>query len=376
MPKRLSVAGLALVAVLVGLGTPAWAQAGFYITPSLSLAEEFDDNVFVTPTGKKSDFITRFIPGIELGYRSEPFTLLARSSFDAEIYARNTELSDAATRKRAALEAKYLPYRLLTLGLNVSYIDTNTPSGLTAAAGVQLGRTKATELIVAPSAVYQFTPLDSGRLAYSFIHDTIEGGPTANTHRIEPSFAHQFTTLDTGAFHYRASVFQSEDARTVSSHAPMVAWIRQLTPLTFLTLRAGPRFIDDGSVQPEAFGSLEHRFRLAKVRLEYVRTDAVLLGHPGPVELETIAGSAEFEPLRLLAVKIEPTYSRTFGGVLARTPTFRVYGIAASAAYPITNWLTARLTYRFSYQQESGPDLTHNLVTISLDAAYPIRIGQ
>jgi hypothetical protein len=373
---RLRVAGLAVAVLLVGLPTAAWAQAGYYLTPSFSFSEEFDDNVFVTSTNKRADLVTRFTPGIELGYRSEPFTLLARSSFDAEIFADNSQLNAAAARKRAGLKLKYLPYRLLTLDLDVSYIETTTPTGLLGTAGLQFARTNATELVAAPAAAYQFTPSDSGRLGYSFTRDTIEGGPTDFTHRIEPSFAHQFTPLDTGVLHYRGSVFETERARTVTSHAPMVAWVRQLTPVTHLTLRGGPRFDDDGSVQPEVYARLDHTVRFARLGLEYVRTNGVLLGHPGPVEIESVSGLVELEPLKLLTVKVEPTYSRVFGGVLERTPTTRAYGIAASAAYPIASWLAARLAYRFSFQEQAGPDINHNLVTLSLDAAYPIRLGQ
>jgi hypothetical protein len=390
---RLRTAGFALALLLLGR-TDAWAQAGFYLVPSLSLAEEFDDNVFITSTNKSSDFITRFTPGIELGYRSEPFTLLVRSSVDTEIFARNSALDDVAARKRAALALKYLPNRLLTLGLDTSYIETSTPSGLVGTAGLQFARTKATELFVIPYALYQFTPADSARLQYTFSRDTVAGesllpgaslvaggvttagGVTDYTHRIDPSFAHQFTTLDTGALHYRASIFETQGARTVLSQAPMAAWVRQLTPLTSFTIRGGPRFIDDGSVQPEVYARLDHQLRFAKVGLEYVRTDGILLGHPGPVETESVTGNVEFEPLRLLTVKVQPTYTRIFDGVLQRTSTLRVYGVAATAEYPITSWLTARLTYKFSYQEQVGPDLFHNLVTLSLDAGYPIRIGQ
>lgn len=384
---RLRTAALAVTLLVLGLHPDVWAQAGFYLIPSFSLAEEFDDNVFVTSVDKRWDFITRFTPGIELGYRSEPFTLLASSSFDAEIFARNSGLNDAAARKRAALALKWLPDRLLTVGLDASYIETTTPSGLVGAAGLQLARTPATELVVTPYATYQFTTADSARLQYTFTRDTIDAGPTVSgvtltekvtdyTHRIDPSFAHQFTPLDTGALHYRASIFETQGARTVLSQAAMVAWVRQLTPQTSFTIRGGPRFIDDGSVQPEVFARIEHVLRLGKLGLEYIRSDGLLVGHPGPVELESITGSVEFEPLKLLTVKILPTYVRIFDGVLRSTTTTRSYGVGATAAYPLTTWLAARLTYKFSHQEQVGPDINHNIVTLSLDAGYPIRLGQ
>jgi hypothetical protein len=373
---RFFLAGCTVAVLLVGSQSPVWGQAGFYLTPSISLAGEFDDNVFVTASRTRSDFITRFTPGLELAYRSEPLTLLARSSFDAEVFADNTQLDDAAARKRANLEFRYLPDRRLTLSLDASYIDTTTPTGLAGAVGLQFARRNATELVVTPAAAYQFTTVDTGKLRYYFARDTIEDGVTHLTHHIQPSFSHQFTPVDTGLIGYRASVFETEDFRTVTSHTPTVGWIRQLTPLTLLTLEAGPRFIDDGSVQPEAHARLEHTFKLAKMAIDYLRTEAVVLGEAGPVEMEAITGSVEMEPMKLLKIKIEPGYTRTFGGVLGKISGTRAYGIAATAAYPVTAWLTVRLAYRFAYQEETGPSLHHNLVTLSVEAGYPIRIAE
>ena len=81
------IAMLALASVIVGVPAAALAQTGGSSLPSFTLAEEFDDNVFVSTTDPKSDFITRFTPGLQLGYRSAPLTLLVSGSIDAEIYA-------------------------------------------------------------------------------------------------------------------------------------------------------------------------------------------------------------------------------------------------------------------------------------------------
>src|SRR6266545_2919273 len=153
---------------MAGVPAAARAQTGWVILPSFTLAEEFDDNVFVSTTDPQSDFITRMTPGLQLGYRSAPFTLLASGSIDAEIYAKNPELSDAANRKRAALEMKYLPFRLLTLSLKVTYFETNTPSELVPTTGLQLGRTRATQIAVIPAAIYQITSVDTATASYAF----------------------------------------------------------------------------------------------------------------------------------------------------------------------------------------------------------------
>jgi hypothetical protein len=133
----------------------------------------------------------------------------------------------------------------------------------------------------------------------------------------------------------------------------------------------GPSFIDD-TVEPEAHASLEHSFKLAKVALEYHRTEAIVVGRPGKVELESVSGSFEIEPMRLLKLRFQPGYYRTFGG---EDPTATVYGFLLGALYPIKSWLTARLDYRFAYQKQADTSLPHNIVTLSLDFVYPVRVA-
>jgi hypothetical protein len=353
-------------------------SSGWFITPSFSLAEEFDDNVFVSTTNPQSDFITRFTPGVQLGYRSVPFTLLASSSIDAEIYVNNPELSSAANRKRAALEMKYLPFQLLTTSLNVAYFETNTPSELVPTTGLQLGRTKATQLSVIPAAIYQITSVDTASASYAFFRDTIEGGLDNFTHRVKLGYSRQLTSLDLGSVNYRLHVFESQENATTITNTPTLGWKRQLTPNTVLTLEAGPRFVSGGpsftddTVEPEAHAAIEHTFKLAKVALEYHRTEAVVVGRPGKVELESVTGSLEVEPVKLLKVRFQPGYYRTFGG---EDPTATVYGFLLGGLYPIKSWLTTRLDYRFAYQKQAGDTLPHNIVTLSLDFVYPVRVS-
>ena len=372
------IAWLALASVIAGIPAAALAQTGWVILPSFSLAEEFDDNVFVSTTDPKSDFITRMTPGLQLGYRSVPFTLLASGSIDAEIYANNSELSDAANRKRAALEVKYLPFSLLTVSLNVTYFETNTPSELVPTTGLQLARNRATQLAIIPAATYQITSVDTATASYAFFHDTVEGSLDNDTHRVKLGYARQLTALDTGFINYRLLVFENQGNPTTITNTPTLGWKRQLTPNTVLTLEGGPRlvsggpsFIDD-TVEPEAHASLEHSFKLAKVALEYHRTEAIVVGRPGKVELESVSGSLEIEPMRLLKLRFQPGYYRTFGG---EDPTATVYGFLLGALYPIKSWLTARLDYRFAYQKQADTSLPHNIVTLSLDFVYPVRVA-
>ena len=62
-----------LIPVLASHG--ASAQYQYELTPSISFSETYDDNVNLTDTGKKADFMTTVSPGVNLDVRSEKGTL-------------------------------------------------------------------------------------------------------------------------------------------------------------------------------------------------------------------------------------------------------------------------------------------------------------
>ena len=59
------------------------AQGPLTLTPSLAITEEFNDNVFLTHSNKRSDFITQFTPGLTLQAQQPGFQLLSSFNFTA-----------------------------------------------------------------------------------------------------------------------------------------------------------------------------------------------------------------------------------------------------------------------------------------------------
>jgi len=324
---RFLAAALAL-AVCVAFGYSsalAQAAAGWYLIPSFNLTEQFDDNIFGTSSNRQSDFISRFSPGLQGGYRAEPFTLFLLGELTAEVFAKNPDLNSATSGKRAALTAQYLPNRLLVLGFDLGYVETESvttlnpllsgPGGLSTPGGVTLtpsipspttpgpttptpapgtpgpttppagaaptvvnpivnttefGRQKATLLYVAPSVRYTLSPLTILTAGYSFTRATLENSPTNEDHSISASVSHQITPRDTGTVRYTLDIFRTTgtDASGLStndgtqiSNALTLGWSRQLTQSLGISLAAGPRF-SDGSVSPEVEAQLTYGFRL------------------------------------------------------------------------------------------------------------------
>src|SRR2546425_12681219 len=86
--------------------TVTTAQTGYYLTPSLSVAEVYDDNVFFTPSPRTHDFLTRTSPGLKAGYQSAPLTVEGSYTFDSEICSQHSELPTPLGRQRGSIEGK------------------------------------------------------------------------------------------------------------------------------------------------------------------------------------------------------------------------------------------------------------------------------
>lgn len=90
-------------AVLAALSFVHIAQAAeFSAHPSLAVSEEYTDNVFETNTNRVSDYITRALPGLALGYKAPALTGDLSYVFDYRHYARHNhgdEITHALSAK-------------------------------------------------------------------------------------------------------------------------------------------------------------------------------------------------------------------------------------------------------------------------------------
>ena len=74
-----------IVVLLALVATTAYGQESsqrLTLTPSLSLGERYDDNIFETQTDKQHDFITVLSPGIRVQYLPTAPTLGTQFDFD------------------------------------------------------------------------------------------------------------------------------------------------------------------------------------------------------------------------------------------------------------------------------------------------------
>lgn len=379
--RRWTTAALAVASLGIGVAPPrAAAQAGFYITPSFSVAEVYDDNIFATASDRESDFITRFTPGIRVGYESAPLTLLGRYAFDAELFAEHSELDSALAGQDAGVEFKYLPDPTLTLSLLGGFLESHTPGELSATTGITNGRVKGRRYSVEPSLTYRFDPLTTTIVDYSFAREEASGVRT-DIHIAGGTLERRLGPQDAVSLGYvfRDFVFFT-GADNVTAHVVLLGWTHDLSPQTKFTLKAGPRF-SEGSVDPEAFASITHRLEHGDVSLSYGRTQTTVVGRGGVGETDAVIALLSYEFLPALRLRGGPSFYRTTLG----DSEAKVYRVDVELTYQLTRWLSLGLSYAYSLQQGVlgvGPvtagaddsDIARNVVMLRLTASYPYRM--
>jgi hypothetical protein len=359
---------LSIGVLLWFLGTPlpAAAQAGWYSIPSLSLTEEFDDNVFNT-VSPSADIITRLSTGLKVGYRSIPLTLLATGSADAELFAYHPEL-DGLNRSQVGLESEWIPVQPLVLRLGASFTKTETPAELSPAVGLNLGRQESTQLIVMPSLSYKLNRATTADVGYAYVYSESDSD-TSTTHEPRLRVGYELTRVDVGTATYSFRSITSDEG-SAESHIVLLGWIRRLASGTRLTLEAGPRISASG-VEAEAYASLSHRLhRLVDTSVAYSRSTSAIVGQPGVSSIQTIAAQVSVEPLRSLRLVVGALVAEVSNG---GDDTF-AQGVDIAASYRLMRWLSAVARYRFTHSSTRGTEIFHNIGSIGLEASYPIRI--
>ncbi|HMK43882.1 MAG TPA: TIGR03016 family PEP-CTERM system-associated outer membrane protein, partial [Dissulfurispiraceae bacterium] len=85
----------AMLILLCGVDRPGGALAAdFKFEPSLTLSEEFNDNIYLTRTNRKSDFITGITPAARLLLDDPSLYANILGAYTYRIYARNTVQSN------------------------------------------------------------------------------------------------------------------------------------------------------------------------------------------------------------------------------------------------------------------------------------------
>lgn len=198
--------------ILLATGSQvAWGQT-VILTPSLTISEEYDDNVWLSFTKPQSDFLTAIRPGLQLELKDHPWYLTLAGSLRGEVFAKQTELNNYADNREGSARVEFRPTPLVTLSLADTFIRSLNAADAHPQTGLTTGRAAATSNTVTPAVRYQVTPLTLLGLQYSFntLRSDSAVAHDSDTHEAEFSLQRQLTPRYSATFRYTFSHFEVE----------------------------------------------------------------------------------------------------------------------------------------------------------------------
>ena len=384
--RGLRLLGLALALAALWAPSPAVGQGAWTVTPSLQFAEEYTDNVFGTASNRESDFISQFTPGLTLLYDARNLKLELAYFATLEIYADHSNLDNFGENQRGLVRFEYRPEERLGLHLNAYYARTNDPSTFlvpTAAAPpdvtvvptVETTRRETTQVSLNAGTDYRFTPRFVGRADYDFIFLHQEGTDDGYTHTGTLRGDYQLTSTDDLLGTLSGSILESTDTDT--SAALLLGWRRRWTEPFTTSFAVGPR-VTDGDWGGAVEASADYQAgRQWSFRAAYSLGTGLAAGTTGAQNVSALFASVAFQATRELQFSADGGWTRTWALEGDAGETTNAYGAGISAAFRITYWLVASLSYRYIRQDSDQQDsIATNQVVLALTASYPFPLGR
>jgi len=368
------------------------AQGPLAVTPSLTITEQFNDNVFLTHSNKSFDFITQFSPMVMLQAQQPGFQLLSSFSFTAEIYAKNTELDSAANQLSflTALSYQATPGVALSLTDGLTY---SRNSNLAAISGVSSGRERSWSNVFAPGATVQLTPRTTWRVSGGYTLERFGSGTNSQNsdlYRIGTGFGYTLTPRLTLTADYNFGYFDVEHQPTAFNHTLRFGGTYQLTPTLSVTATAGPSLTlsnGDTEVTPAATASIAKQMSWGSISAFYDQAIGTNGGFGGITNNQSFGGSLAVTTLmRGLFIILTPRYSITkttsaTTGASKSNTDIDALTVSLSARYQIARYVGLVGSYQLFHQTGSGGgrtsnslDVDQNLVTFGVQFGYPINL--
>lgn len=169
--KRVLVRELLLAVVMfISLVSLSWAE--FRITPSISIREEYNDNIFLTNTDEEEDFITTINPSLNLTYNTSILTLALDYGLDFKFYVNNSDRNQTSlsNTQRARLDTTISAYRdIFFIKIFDEYkrvpIDERRQIAYD---NIFVNMTDSNTLLINPYFEYPITQTIKARIAYTY----------------------------------------------------------------------------------------------------------------------------------------------------------------------------------------------------------------
>lgn len=386
-----SVLGIALFASSAFgqvVAPPLPARAPLTITPSVTITEEFNDNIDLDNANKEWDFITGITPGITLNLEDPTYRLTAGYNFTAELWARNPDRNAAFDRQNFNLDGFYQvnPEVILTL---INQFSLNTDTNLIATERVSTGSGGGWSNTISPGVTWRIDPLTLLRTTAAHTMQRFDNREQAESDvfRFDTMLERVLAPRFSGTVGYQFSYFEIEDEDETTAHTPRIGGIFRATPTITLTLNGGPMFVEQGDasyITPAVTAAYRQAVAFGSVNVFYDRNIGTAGGLGGTTINQTFGASVDVITLRRgLALTFAPQYTIVKTHSDDRIDVESLI-VPLSATYRFNEWIAAVASYQFFRQRsdstvrtasgaELARDADQNRIFVGVQFGYPFR---
>jgi hypothetical protein len=149
------------------------------LTPSCELKEEFNDNVFLTAGGRKSDYISSFAPGLAFTHLTENLNVDLITGLGWHNYARSSGIDTIDYQYNAQVGSKLTPRD--DLGLSATYVRSSRPDTINQATALATS-SGSNHYQYSANTRRSINETTSAALSYSFAKDMYDNPASQGNH--------------------------------------------------------------------------------------------------------------------------------------------------------------------------------------------------
>ena len=380
MNPRVGASLLGLILWGIGSG-PAWGQS-IVATPSLTISEEYDDNIRLTAKNPQRDFISALRPGLRLEVKDHPWYLTLAGSVRGELFAKHSELNNYDNQEGSA-SFEFRPERPFSLSLTDTFTRSTNPALVAPEAGIATGRFTSTSNAITPAATYQFTPRTGLRFQYTFgiLRFDSPDARDSDTHEAIATLQHQFTPRTSGDISYTFTRFKVEGSPDRDAHSPRLGIVFAYSPTVKFVTSTGVVFLEqeDGSEEVTLASSTryEQEFKQGRFSIGYER-NAGVAGLLGVTSVsQSVTAAASYQPIRSLTLAVDTSLAETESSGPSRTRVdFLTFLGGLRISYQLLRWLSLEASYRYQRQDDraGSQDFQKNVFFLGLTASDQFRL--
>ncbi len=376
---------------LLGLLAPPAQRGPVTLTPSISVSEEYNDNLFFNNQDRQRDFITGFSPTITLFVNRPSYQVSGGYSFTAELYERESRLNNALNRQSFLGSGLYRATPRLTLTASETYA-VNRNTNLVASQGFATGRQESLSNTFGPGLTYQMTPGTSLSLGATYGVLRFKGAATdgagtasdSDTYGLQSSLAHVLTPRLTGTIGYGFTYLTVQGQENSTTHTPTLGGSYRLTPTLTGSVSGGPAITELGGetfVSPAATASLVQVLPFGSASAQYARSVSAAGGFGGTTDTQSLSGTLTLPTLwRGLLVVFDTTYNNAESVSPRQTDRVDVRALTLNlgVTYQIATFASVFGGYTFFQQRTTASsslqvDADQNRVRFGVQFGYPIN---